>query len=150
MSKKNTSHISLDSFWPYQAIVLADHVSRYTLSVVRAEAGLNLSQWRVLAAVADRTGRTAAEVTAVTPMDKTIVSRAVSSLITDGLIKKTPNSSDKRRHSLMMTASGAAIYKKIAGLLNAAMVESLKDGTSPDDFIATLKEFSIKMARISR
>jgi len=80
MIKKGNTHIELDHFWPYQVVVLADQISRYTVSIVKAEAGLNSSQWRVLAAVADKPGRTAAEVTTVTPMDKTIVSRAVNSL----------------------------------------------------------------------
>ena len=43
--------IHLDDFWAYQVVVLADQVSRYTMDVVRTEADLNQSQWRVLAAV---------------------------------------------------------------------------------------------------
>jgi len=52
MDEKSTAHIELENFWPYQVVVLADQISRHTLSVVREQSGLNLSQWRVLAAVA--------------------------------------------------------------------------------------------------
>jgi len=149
MIKKGNTHIELDHFWPYQVVVLADQISRYTVSIVKAEAGLNSSQWRVLAAVADKPGRTAAEVTTVTPMDKTIVSRAVNSLIETGLIKKTPTKTDKRRLSLRTTTSGQKIYTKIATHLNETMVESIKGGTTPESFIKTVKEFSRKMAEIS-
>lgn len=144
-----TPHIALDDFWPYQAVVLADQISRYTLSVVKAEAGLNLSQWRVLAAVAEKPGRTAAEVTSITPMDKTIVSRAVNSLIENGLVSKSSDNADKRRSSLMVTSTGLDIYKNIAGKLNTAMVGSKDNGLSPKDFTRMLKAFSQKMDDIS-
>ena len=101
MDSSPSTHIDLDNFWAYQVVVLADQVSRYTLEVVRTEADLNQSQWRVLAAIADKPGRSSAEVTAVTPMDKTIVSRAVASLIQDGLIKRTPSQADKRIGALL-------------------------------------------------
>lgn len=138
-------HIKLDNFWPYQAVVLADQISRHTLALVKSEAGLNLSQWRVLAAVADRPGRTAAEVTAVTPMDKTIVSRAVKSLIDSGLIKKTPQKDDKRRASLEMTRAGRASYVAIAGKLNAILVAPFQDDAPPEEFVKMLKTYGARL-----
>lgn len=149
MSKTNTTHIALDDFWPYQAVVLADQISRYTLNIVRAEADLNLSQWRVLAAVAEKPGRTAAQVTAITPMDKTIVSRAVSSLIAAQLITKTSDTTDKRRSSLSATQTGQQIYTKIAARLNTDMIASFDSGAQPHLFNEMLKEFSRKMDHIA-
>ncbi len=145
----NDAHIELERFWPYRAIVLADQISRYTLSVVREQANMNLSQWRVLAAVAEKPGRTAAEVTTVTPMDKTIVSRAVSSLIDSGLILKRADAADKRRLSLTPTERGQAIYHKIAVHLNAAMVNGLEPGMGSEDFVKTLQQYSQHMQTIS-
>ena len=145
---KTTSHITLDDFWPYQAVVLADHISRHTLGIIKSEADLNLSQWRVLAAVAEKSGRSAAEVTAITPMDKTIVSRAVSSLITIGLITKVADAADKRRSSLSTTQDGKAIYEKIAKRLNAALIDSADDNLADREFTLMLKAFSEKMSRL--
>ena len=147
---KPKPHIALDDFWPYQAVVLADHISRYTLSLVRAEANLNLSQWRVLAAVAEKPGRTAAEVTAITPMDKTIVRRAVSSLISLMLITKVSDNADKRRSSLSATPAGDAAYKKVASHLNAALMENISPELSPKDFTDMLKTYSQKMASLPK
>jgi len=143
-----TSHIALDDFWPYQVVVLADQISRHTLSVVKAQADLNLSQWRVLAAVAEQPGRTAAEVTAITPMDKTIVSRAVSSLIESGLISKISDASDKRRSSLSATKAGRNIYAKVAAHLNTALVDEAAQGASPQDFTRMLKAYSEKVRQL--
>jgi DNA-binding MarR family transcriptional regulator len=146
---EHTPHIALEDFWPYQAVVLADQISRHTLSIVRDEAALNLSQWRVLAAVAEKPGRTAAEVTAITPMDKTIVSRAVRSLISLGLITKISDNSDKRRSSLSATSPGKAIYGKVAKRLNADLIDSNNGAVSPKAFTQMLKAFSQQMDSIA-
>ena len=140
---KTNAHITLEDFWPYQAVVLADQISRYTLSIVRAEAELNLSQWRVLAAVAEKPGRAAAEVTSITPMDKTIVSRAVNSLIALGLVTKMSDASDKRRSSLSVTASGKDIYVKVAKRLNLDLIDNANGSSyAPEDFTDMLKAYS--------
>lgn len=148
MSKSTTMHIELDTFWPYHVIVLADQISRHTASIAKAEAGLNLSQWRVLAAVADKPGRTAAQVAMMTPMDKTIVSRAVSSLIDMGVINKSASHDDKRRFSLSLTPQGADIYVKITKHLSKTIDEALSKKSEQKNFIAELKKFSAKMNQI--
>ena len=148
MDSSTTSPIRLEEFWAYQVVVLADQISRHTLEVVRSEANLNQSQWRVLAAVADRPGRSSAEVTAVTPMDKTIVSRAVASLIKSGLIKRTPSPQDKRMAALEMTALGAKRYALIAKKLSATLTLPVIDGQSTKDFNAAVKDFSRYMAEL--
>ncbi len=149
MTKKPDAHIELDDFWPYQVVVLADQISRHTLSVVREQSGLNLSQWRVLAAVAGKPGRSAAEVTSVTPMDKTIVSRAVASLIEIGLIQKSPTSRDKRRQSLATTEAGLEIYTKISKHLNRKLINPESDTGSAESFIELLKNYSAHMQSIN-
>ena len=121
MTAPNQPPIRLDAFWPYQVAVLAERVARLTKRVVREEAALNQSQWRVLAAVAEKPGRLAAEVTAVTPMDKTLVSRAVASLIEAGHITRTPLAQDKRSASLHLTETGQAAYDRIAVRLAALL-----------------------------
>ena len=150
MENSTPSRIGLDNFWAYQVVVLADQVSRYTMNVVRTEANLNQSQWRVLAAVADKPGRSAAEVTAVTPMDKTIVSRAVATLIKEGLIKRTPSEDDKRIGALEMTALGsdryALISEKLAGTLNAPIL----NGASTEDFNTSVKHFRKYVSGLSQ
>ena len=148
MQKSKLAHIVLDGFWPYQVSVLADKASRYIMEVVQNESKLNASQWRVLAAVADSPGRTASEVTAMTPMDKTIVSRAVQSLLKDGHIMKSPMD-DKRRQSLMLTPSGMDLYARIAAKLHKDMSLSMSDKSEQADLIKQLKLFIKKIEQLS-
>lgn len=105
--------IQLDSYWPYQVTVLADLISRRTAEIVRREGDLNLSQWRVLAAIAERPGRTAVEVVAMTPMDKGIVSRATKALLLAGLLVREASQVDGRVSHLYLTEKGDALYQRL-------------------------------------
>jgi len=149
MDNPHASRIDLDNFWAYQVVVLADQISRYTLNVVRTEAQLNQSQWRVLAAVADKPGRSAAEVTAVTPMDKTIVSRAVASLIKLDMIKRTPSQKDKRIGALEMTELGEQRYNLISAKLAETLNAPVLDGVSTTEFNAAVKHFREVVTKLS-
>lgn len=116
---KNEPVIKLDEYWPYQISVLANLIAKHTTSVLKAHGDLNLSQWRVLAAVAEKPGRTAADVVAVTPMDKGIVSRATASLVANGILEKKSDTDDKRRTRLHVTETGIRNYSKISADLVA-------------------------------
>ena len=141
--------IQLSKFWPYQAVVLADQISRHTAGIAKAQAGLNLSQWRVLAAIAEQSGRSAAQVTALTPMDKTIVSRAVASLIKGGFIKRTPSEDDKRIGALEMTKLGAERYDLISAKLAETLNAAVLDGASTAEFNTAVKHFREYVTKLS-
>lgn len=150
MTNKSPDPIKLSTFWPYQVSVLADQISRHTVEIAKQDAGLNLSQWRVLAAVAEKPGRTSASVVAITPMDKGIVSRAVQSLIAQGLITKTADDDDKRRYSLTLTTSGNEHYSNIARRLNQALIEPFADLGTQEDFVKSLERYTQHMRKLSQ
>ena len=110
------SLLPLDQFWPYLVTVLADRIARRTSRIIK-EYGLNLSQWRVLAAIAEVPGRTSAEVVTITPMDKGIVSRATKALLELGYIRREASQIDGRLSHLHLTKSGATLYRAIIPLV---------------------------------
>lgn len=111
--------LKLDRYWPYQITVLADRIARQTSTIVKREAGLNLSQWRVLAAIAEKPGRTAAEVVTMTPMDKGIVSRATKGLLTGGYLVRHASQADGRVSHLFLTEAGVALYTRLRPAVEA-------------------------------
>jgi DNA-binding MarR family transcriptional regulator len=115
MDEKNTKYpavLPLDQYWPYLVTVLADRIARRTGRLVK-ERGLNLSQWRVLAAIAEVPGRTSAEVVTITPMDKGIVSRATKALLEMGFVRREASQSDGRLSHLHLTDAGATVYDEL-------------------------------------
>lgn len=111
--KSEFEAIRLNFFLPYQISILADELARRTMAIAK-EHGLNQSSWRVLAALADQPGITANEVVDMTPMDKGIVSRAVKSLIEDGMVIRKASNDDGRIAHLYLTAKGNRNYIKTA------------------------------------
>jgi len=96
----------LETYWPYQAVVLADLVSRHTNSILKLHGSLNLSQWRVLAAIANRPGCTSAQV--VIMLEYNSVNSALRIAIKQ---VKTPGTFN------------ADMLEQIAGMLNMMSVE---------------------------
>jgi DNA-binding MarR family transcriptional regulator len=130
--------LRLEESWTYLVTVLADRVARRVGQTVQETAALNLSQWRVLAALADRPGRTAAEVVELTPMDKGVVSRAVATLVARGLVARAASPEDGRRSPLTLTEGGWEIYRDCAAALAANGADGRSGGSA--DLRAELKD----------
>ncbi|MHA6287634.1 MarR family winged helix-turn-helix transcriptional regulator [Maricaulis sp. CAU 1757] len=141
--------IRLDAYWPYQVTVLAELVARRTAAIVREQGDLNLSQWRVLAAVAERPGRTANEVVAMTPMDKGIVSRATKGLLEAGLVVRRASQSDGRVSHLFLTEKGARLYQTLRPAVEAVPMpaDALLSPAEQAQFCALLKKLAEAMPR---
>ena len=105
--------LRLAEYWPYLVTVLSDRIARRTTKIVKEQAGLNLSQWRVMAAIGEVPGRTSREVVQVTPMDKGIVSRATKALLSQGLIFRAASQEDGRVSYLYLTEKGTVVYKRL-------------------------------------
>lgn len=105
--------LPLDESLAYKITVIADLIARRVSHIAATVGGLNLSQWRVLAAIGDQEGRTASQVVDMTPMDKGIVSRAVASLVTQGYLVRQASEQDGRVSHLYMTAGGRQTFEQI-------------------------------------
>ena len=123
---------SLDDNWVFAVSVLAHRVARRVAGVLAETSALNLSQWRVLAAVADRPGLSASEVVALTPMDKGLVSRAVKHLVEAGLIERRASDTDARRAHLHLSDKGRTEHARILKALRAAQATGERLPGAPD------------------
>ena len=146
MKKPNPPLIDLGAYWPYQVVVLADIISRHTRELLKQHSDLNLSQWRVLAAIGEQPGRTSRDVVAITPMDKGIVSRAVATLIKSGLVEKINDPQDRRRSTLKLTAPGYRQYQTIAKALDRALRNIPAETAGGHDFSTVLKDYTRRMS----
>ena len=133
--------LRLDHYWPYQITVLADRIARRTARIVKGH-GLNLSQWRVLAAVAEVPGRTSVAVVRVTPMDKGLVSRATRALLDQGLVRREASQTDGRLSHLFLTPAGEALYADLAPQVEDITlgVARVLDTAEQQQFTDTLRE----------
>jgi len=136
---KTGNIVKLAEFWPYQLTVLADRIARRTSRIVRDEGGINLSQWRVLAAIAERPGLTSVDVEQVTPMDKGVISRSIKSLLALKLILRQASEYDGRVSHLQLTAEGYAFYGRL--MPRIAEVLSWAETTMTPEELRSLNQY---------
>jgi len=103
----------LTDFLPYQLAAAAARVSRDFAERYRAEFGLTIPEWRVLAHLAQSGAVSVREIHARVDMDKSKVSRAAQRLAEAGLVEKRPHAEDKRLVDLRLTGEGAALVARI-------------------------------------
>ncbi len=103
----------LSAFLPYQLAVAAARVSKGFAERYRAEFGLTIPEWRVLAHLAGEDAVSVREIHARVDMDKSKVSRAAARLEEAGLIEKREHADDKRLVDMRLTEAGRDLIGRI-------------------------------------
>ncbi len=115
----------LGAFLPYQLAVAASRISKGFAERYRAEFGLSIPEWRVLAHLAQSGTVSVREIHARVDMDKSKVSRAAARLETLGLIEKRENVEDRRLLDMCLTEAGRQLIARIVPIADAYQAEIL-------------------------
>lgn len=114
---------NLSEFLPYRLAVLSERVSRRLSVEYGRTHGLAMPEWRVLVHLR-RSGRVSVrEIQTCVNLEKPRVSRAVSRLVTAGLVEKVPGQGDGRLVSISLTDAG---HRALAEILPAALAVEQK------------------------
>jgi DNA-binding MarR family transcriptional regulator len=115
----------LSAFLPYQLATAAARVSRQFAERYRAEFGLSIPEWRVLAHLAQSGAVSVREIHARVDMDKSKVSRAAARLEGAGLIVKHAHATDRRLVDITLTEAGRGLMARLVPVANAYQAEVL-------------------------
>ena len=122
--------LDLEHFLPYRLSVLSNRISQDIAALYGTRFGLTVTEWRILAVLGRYPDLSATEVAERTAMDKVAVSRAVTSLLADGRLKRQLHGEDRRRSVLELSAKGYMVYDEVAPLALAyerRLLEGLRD-----------------------
>ena len=97
---------------PFLVSVLGNKLSAIASHNVREDLGIGLMEWRILALLAVEKEATPARIGRVSGVDKSVVSRAATSLEQRGLVTVTPDPAASRQTRLTMTAEGARMHER--------------------------------------
>ena len=131
----------LDSFLPYQLIVVATRLSREFSTLYHQKFAISVPEWRVVAHLAKSGTVSVREIHERVDMDKPKVSRAASRLEENGYVRKTQNPKDGRLVALTLTQKGQDMMAElipVAENFNAKLLDSL--GPDADTFKAALEK----------
>ena len=115
----------LSAFLPYQLAVAAARISKGFAELYRAEFGLTIPEWRVLAHLAQSDQVSVREIQARVDMDKSKVSRAAARLEASGLIEKRENLEDRRLLDMRLTVKGRDLIARIVPIADAYQAQIL-------------------------
>lgn len=114
MAEQNTDpEFDLETFLPYLLNQAAEMTSRSFQAVYRDLHGMTRTQWRVMANLGKFGSMTARDICAISHIEKTKVSRAVTALETEGFLVRTPSEDDRRAEFLSLTPSGLDVYRSL-------------------------------------
>ena len=131
MSSKSHEHavLELDRFLPYRLSVLSNRISQDIARLYAERFALNVTEWRILAVLGRYPDLSATQVAERTAMDKVAVSRALTSLLKSGRLKRRLDAQDRRRSVLRLSAKGYRVYDEVAPMALAyegRLLEGLK------------------------
>lgn len=115
----------LAGFLPYQLATAAAQVSRAFAERYRADFGLTIPEWRVLAHLAAAEAVSVREIQARVDLDKSVVSRAVARLTKAGLAAKDDHPTDGRLLDIRLTDEGRALFARIVPVAEAYQADLL-------------------------
>ena len=113
MSGTHAGTLTLQQFLPYRLSALANRISQSLAGKYSRRFGINVREWRILAALGEGGELSAVAITNRIAMDKVAVSRAVKKLIEKGLVAKNLDCRDQRSHELALSESGLKMYQEL-------------------------------------
>ena len=132
-------NFDLSAFLPYQLAVVASRVSKGFAERYRAEFGLTIPEWRVLAHMAQFDAVSVREIQARVDMDKSKVSRAAARLEATGLIEKRGDPKDRRLLDMRLTDKGRDLMARITPIAETYQAELLaRIGAQAPEFRAAV------------
>jgi DNA-binding MarR family transcriptional regulator len=108
--------LKLEEYLPYRLSVATNTVSKLIARAYEDKFGITIPQWRLIAVLGELGTATQQCIVNRTVTDKVTVGRAAQGLLVRRLIRRTPHEVDGRSHHLMLTETGARLYKEIAPL----------------------------------
>ena len=135
----------LPSFLPYRLSVTTNRISRAFAALYQSDYGLSIAEWRAMAVLGNFAPMSSNEICDRTAMDKTKVSRAISSLIRHGLVARESHPADQRLIRLSLTSDGQRVHSAIVPRARALERHLLRTFTSSE--IAALHDFLDRLGK---
>lgn len=133
---------SIDQSIPYLMSRVVGRLNR-RLHDQLAKMGLTFQHWRVLATLSTRKEPTIADISAYAVIPHSTLSRLLTRMETDRLVRRASSSEDRRIARIAMTAKGERVYKKILPLAIGIRKRALTEFTQVEE--QQLRVFLLRM-----
>ena len=111
--RKNRKPLKLHSFLPFRLSLLSNTVSANIAATYQDKFAISMSEWRIMAILAEYPDLSADEVCQRTQIEKSVVSRAVARLLKRHMIIRQIDDEDRRRSILRLSETGLSVYDEV-------------------------------------
>jgi len=108
------SGFDIDQFLPYLLNRAAEESSMEFARIYKDRYGLLRTEWRVLFHLGQHGEMTATDISRLSRLHKTKISRAVAALQKRRLLRKTQSTEDRRREFLGLTDQGLQVFRVLS------------------------------------
>ena len=128
----------LQNFVPYLVYRITNQMTQRLRGRLR-KSGINISRWRVLSVLRANGEMSLGQIVDLTAMDQPAISRVVTQLESDGLVKRKTSKRDSRYVHVNLTAAGTAAFAEIYPTAQRHQEKALDGFTAKE--IETLKKY---------
>ncbi|MGO4715717.1 MarR family winged helix-turn-helix transcriptional regulator [Bradyrhizobium sp. 2TAF24] len=124
--------LRLGAWLPYRLFIVAAQIARPLAAFYGERFGLSQAGWRILAAIAEHDGASAADIGRACGLDAFAVSRGIAQLVELRFATRGSAGRDRRVASLRITARGRSAFAEIAALGHAIEADLLAPLTTSE------------------
>ena len=140
------ARLDLLNFMPFRLSRLAAEVSTALSAEYIEQYGIDIPEWRVIATLGFRENPCSAQfISQRTRTHKSTISRAVTSLLKQGVIERVENEDDRREFDLRLSKKGRALYEQLIPRLLRKEADMLSCLSARER-----KEFAIALGKIEK
>lgn len=130
MSDRLSSPASIDDFLLFRMHRVLAHGGGTIRRLCEGQLGITWREWRLIASLRPGMSLLSSELAQHAQLDRARTSRAISSLVSKGLINRQVVPSDQRKATVCLTDKGRAMYESffpVVAELNQRLVHSLNE-----------------------
>jgi DNA-binding MarR family transcriptional regulator len=142
-AQASSSDIRLGDF-PFYWLSTARGLHAVNMTRALRPVGISQLEWRVLATLAERDGRSIGDLATATTIERANLGRLVERMAKAGLLERRPAPADRRVMLVFSTAKGRALHQKAIPFVRRAYEHAL-EGLSPEER-ATLMDLLRRLA----
>ncbi len=134
--------MNLENYITYHLWVISNRLSRDASALFREQYGLGVVEWRCMVMLALQSGVSAARISEVSSINKSLVSRALAKLEELGYVEDYQGSTSRKPRMLQFTLDGKTLYKEMVEL-SISREKKLRTGLSTAETAELLRMLHI-------
>ncbi|MEJ8840027.1 MarR family winged helix-turn-helix transcriptional regulator [Ramlibacter sp. AN1133] len=119
------ARVLLEDRISYRCLSVAARITRYLSPRWKAEFGLTVIGWRVMAVIGRFEPISATQLAARTSTDAFFVARAIEKLVEQGYVLRGVDAEDRRRLRLSLTIAGKKVHRQVEDMINQVEADLL-------------------------